>query len=86
MRTVYVPAAFAVVVEALVPPVIPEPDHAYVTGSELLNVTPIVTNEFVHVIELVIAFVVACGTSVDELTATVDVLVQPDMGFVTSNV
>jgi hypothetical protein len=29
---------------------------------------------------------VACGTLVDELTATVDVLVQPELGWVTTNV
>lgn len=36
--------------------------------------------------ELVIAFTVACGTLVDELTATVDVLVQPEVGWVTTSV
>lgn len=41
---------------------------------------------FVQVIEFVTAFTVACGTFVDELTATVDVLVQPEVGWVTTNV
>ena len=84
--TLYVPDTLAVVVAVLVAPVIPAPDHAYVTGSVLLNVTPIATTEFVQVIEFVIALTVACGTSVDELTATVDVFVQPDVGCVTTKV
>ena len=50
------------------------------------NVTPIATTVFVQVIEFVIAFTVACGTFVDELTTTVDVLVHPDVGWVTTNV
>jgi hypothetical protein len=52
----------------------------------LLKVTPIATTEFVQVIELVIAFTVACGTFVDELTLTVDVFVHPDTGCVATNV
>ena len=39
-----------------------------------------------HVIEFVTALAVACGTFVDELTDTVDVLVQPDVGCVATNV
>ena len=52
----------------------------------MLKVTPIATTLFVQVMEFVIAFTVACGTSVDELTATVDVLVHPDVGCVTTKV
>ena len=78
--TLYVPDALAVIVGVFVAPVIPGPDQLYDTGSVLLNVTPIATTELVQVIELVIAFTVACGTSVDEFTATVEVLVQPDVG------
>ena len=44
------------------------------------------TTVFVQVIELVIALTVACGTSVDELTATVEVFVHPDVGCVTTKV
>ena len=76
----------AVVAAVLLVPDIPGPDHVYVTGSVLLKVTPIATTEFVHVIELVIAFTVACGTFVDELTLTVDVFVHPDTGCVATNV
>ena len=56
------------------------------TGSVLLKVTPIATTLLVQVIEFVIAFTVACGTSVDELTATVEVFVHPVFGCVTTNV
>ncbi len=52
----------------------------------MLNVIPIDTTELVQVIELVIALTVACGTSVDELTATVEEFVQPDTGCVATNV
>ena len=76
----------ALVVEVVVPPIIPGPDQVYVTGSVLLKVTPIATTLLVQVMEFVIAFTVACGTSVDELTATVDVLVHPDVGCVTTKV
>lgn len=64
----------------------PGPIHVYDTGSVLLNITPIATILLVQVIELVTAFTVACGTLVDELTATVDVLVHPDVGWITTNV
>ena len=86
MVTLYVPATFAVVVFVFVVPVIPGPDHEYETGSVLLKVTPIATTLLVQVIELVIALTVACGTLVDELTATVDAFVHPDTGCVTTNV
>ena len=78
--TLYVPDTLAVVVGVFVAPTIPGPDQLYDTGSVLLNVTPIATTEFVQVIEFVIALTIACGTSVDELTATVEVLVHPDVG------
>lgn len=84
--TLYVPATVAVVVAVLLVPDMPGPVHVYDTGSELLKVTPITTTLLVQVIELVTALTVACGTLVEELTATVDVLVHPDVGWVTTNV
>lgn len=86
MVTLQVPATVAVVLAVLFVPDMPEPVHVYDTGSVLLKVTPIATTLFVQVIEFVIALTVACGTSVDELTATVDVLVHPDVGSVTTKV
>jgi hypothetical protein len=86
MVTLYVPATVAVVLAVVLVPAMPGPVHVYDTGSVLLKVTPIATTLFVHVIEFVIAFTVACGTSVDELTATVDVLAHPDVGCVTTKV
>lgn len=73
-------------VAVLFVPDIPGPVHVYDTGSEFDKVTPIATTLLVQVMELVMAFTVACGTFVDELTATVDVLVHPDVGWVTTNV
>jgi hypothetical protein len=81
-----VPATLAVVVAVLFAPVMPGPVHVYDTGSELLSVTPIMTTELVQVIELVTAFTVACGTSVEELTATVAVLLHPDVASVATKV
>jgi hypothetical protein len=78
--TLYVPATVAVVIASVDEPEIPGPFHEYVTGSELERVTPIVTSEFIHVIELVTALTDAWGTSVDERTATVDDTIQPETG------
>ena len=44
--------------------------------------TPMATTELVHVIELVTAFVVACGISVEVPTVTIAVFVQPVMVLV----
>lgn len=86
MVTLYVPATVAVVVAVLFVPDIPGPVHVYDTGSVFDKVTPIGTTLLVQVIELVTALTVACGTLVDELTTTVDVLVHPDVGWVTTKV
>ena len=50
-------------------------------GPEEVGVIPIVTIELVHVIELVMAFVVAVGAPTDEVTKTVDVIKQPVVGL-----
>jgi hypothetical protein len=44
------------------------------------------TIELVQVMELVTTFTDACGTAVDEETETVAELLQPDEGFVATNV